>query len=314
MLKMRTILLTAFIMLLSIGTVLAKTTPVVSTSDNKVSITGKSEVANEDITIIIADENGVRQYIDQIESDENGNYSFEFSLKDGKYIGKVSIGLNKYEVAVTVKSGTGSEPNDDDEPGKPHVPGGSTANKPQEPLQPRKSFVDIKSHWAMDEIEILAGKGIISGMSDDYFMPDEKITRAQFAALLFRLLELKSEEYKGMFNDVNAEDWYSTTVESVAKAGIVLGYNDNFCPNKEISREEMAVMIIRALEYKGISTSTSSVNFSDKEQISAWAMESVGEAVNMGIIKGMTETTFEPKLGATRAQAAVMIYRLIELL
>ncbi|KAF5055759.1 S-layer homology domain protein [anaerobic digester metagenome] len=313
MLKMRTILLTVLIMLLSIGTVLAKTSPVVSTSDNKVSITGKSEVANEDITIIITDENGVRQYIDQIESDENGNYSFELSLKDGKYIGKVSTGLNKYDVAVTVKSGTGSEP-DDDEPGKPHVPGGSTANKPQEPLQPRKSFADIKSHWAIDEIEILAGKGIISGMNDDYFMPNEKITRAQFAALLFRLLELKSEEYKGMFNDVNSEDWYSTTVESVAKAGIVLGYNDNFCPNKEISREEMAVMIIRALEYKGISTSTSPVNFSDREQISEWALESVGKAVSMGIIKGMTATTFEPKLGATRAQAAVMIYRIIELL
>lgn len=313
MLKMRTILITALIMLLSIGTVLAETTPIVSTNDNKVVITGKSEGANEDITIIITDENGVRQYIDQVNADENGNYSFELSLKDGKYIGKISTELNKYEVAITVKTGTGSEP-DDDEPGKPQVPGGSTADKPQEPLQPRKSFIDIKSHWAMDEIEILAGKGIVAGMSDDYFMPDENITRAQFAALLFRLLELKSEEYKGLFNDVDDEDWYSEIVEAVAKAGIVMGSNDNFYPNKNISREEMAVMIVRALEYKGIGTSTSLVNFNDTDQISSWALESVGKSVNMGIIKGMTETTFEPKLGATRAQAAVMIYRLIELL
>lgn len=314
MLKIKTVLLTVLILLLSAGTVLAITQPAVSVSGNKVTVTGKTD-GGDDITIVVADENGTKHYIDQCKSDENGNYSFQFSLKDGKYICKVSTGLDNYEAAFTVKSGTGSEPgDDDDEPGKPHVPGGSTSDKPQELNPPRKSFIDVNSHWARDEIEILAGKGIISGMSDDYFMPDEKITRAQFASMLFRLLELKSEEYKGLFSDVSGEDWYSTTVESVAKAGIVMGSENKFYPNKEISREEMAVMIIRALEYKGISTSTLQVKFNDMEQISSWALESVGKAVSMGIIKGMTETAFEPKLGATRAQAAVMMYRLIELL
>jgi hypothetical protein len=325
MIKMRTFLLTALILLMSISTVLAETIPTVSTIESNVSITGKTESANEDITITITDENGVRQYIDQIKADENGSYSLEFSLKDGNYTGKISTNINKYDIAFIVKTGTSSEPNPN-EPGKPQNPGGSggsTTEKPKEPLQlqevnsndnVRKSFNDIKSHWAINEIEILAGKGIIMGMSDDNFMPDEKITRAQFAMLLFKLIELKSGEYKGLFTDVNAEDWYSTMVESVVEAGIVMGSNNNFYPNKEINREEMAVMIIRALEYKGISTSIAPISFNDEEQISVWARESVEKAVNTGIIKGMTTTTFEPKLGATRAQAAVMIYRLMELL
>lgn len=294
--------------------------PTVSTSNYNVKIEGKLDEPNSNVTLIILDNNNERKYLDQVKTEKDGIFVFEFSLEDGKYTGKVSTDLKQYEINFQV-DGSSKEPGVD--PSKPANPGagdggGSNIQSPVDTQlikeEIRKSFNDIENHWAKNEIELLAGKGIIFGIGDNFFKPEDKITRAQFATLIFNLLDLNTDNYIGKFSDVKEKDWFSIYVEAVAKEEIVLGTEGFFNPNKEITREEMAVIVIRVMEYRGVILDTKSISFVDKENISSWALDSVGKACEKGIIKGMTETTFEPKLNATRAQAAVVIFKLMEVL
>lgn len=314
--RIRTSLPVVFIMLLFSFNAVAMVQPSVSTSNNDVKVEGRLEELTN-ITLVVEDESNERQYLDQVKTDINGDFTFKFSLEEGKYTGKVSTESNQYEIIFEVKSGTSYKP----DPSKPPSSGtgGTDVEIPVdaeagEEAEVRKTFKDIENHWAKNEIELLAGKGIIAGMGDDIFKPEDKITRAQFATLIFNLLNLDTETYLGKFSDVQENDWFALAVEAAAKEGIVLGSEGLFNPNKEITREEMAVIIVRTMEYKGLVTSSDSMDFIDKDNISPWALDSVGKAYQKGIIKGMTETRFEPKLNASRAQAAAMIFRLMELL
>ncbi|MFA9558101.1 S8 family serine peptidase [Evansella sp. AB-rgal1] len=175
-----------------------------------------------------------------------------------------------------------------------------------------KTFRDISSHWAKDEVEVMASRTIIKGTSEELFDPNANITRAQFAALLTRALGLEKTSYKGTFSDVGGNAWYALEVEAAQQAGIVEGYSNKFSPNANITREEMAVMILRAYEYyyeESVAVS-GQVAFTDKSAISSWALEAVEAANELEIVKGRTPTTFAPKDNATRAEAAVMLYRL----
>ncbi|WP_313345096.1 S-layer homology domain-containing protein [Sedimentibacter sp.] len=315
--KLKVLFFVAIILLFSLKA-MAVTLPYVVTSNNAVKIEGKLDELNSNVTLIILDGNNERQYLDQVKTDGNGSFKFEFSLKEGQYTGKISTEINQYDIKFEVKKGTSQEPSD---PGPGGGSSGGQNNNPApadvpiiEKVDIKKSFKDIENHWAKNEIELLAGKGIISGMGDDVFKPEEKITRAQFAILLFNLLNLKSENYTGKFADVKESDWFSLFVEAVAKKGIVLGSDGYFHPNKEITREEMAVMIVRAMELREVIIDADRVSFVDKDNISEWAVDSVSKASQKGIIKGMTEFTFEPKQNATRAQASVMIFRLMEVI
>lgn len=316
-----TVILIMFLISLN---VMASEQPYVTTDNNAVKVEGKLSEFNANVTLVIMNENDERQYLDQTKTDESGNFIFKFSLEDGSYTGKLSTELNHYTIEFVIKNGTSQEPENPKEPDKPINPGtgGGSGGGTQDPVQPvdvlaaedvRKGFNDIENHWAKNEIELLAGKGIITGMGDGIFKPEDKITRAQFATLIVNLLNINTEEYTGRFLDVKENDWFALFVEAAAKEGIVLGAEGLFNPNKEITREEMALVIVRAMEHKGIVVKSVSLSFTDKDNISSWALDSVGKAFEKGIIKGMTETKFEPKLYATRAQAAVMIYRLMNL-
>lgn len=314
--KLKIVLSIILILTLIVSNSFAVTLPTVSTSGNVVNISGRLEESNTNTTLLILDEDGTRQYFDQIKTDDEGNFSFQFNLIDGSYSGKISTELNHYELNFKVKNGTSQGPDSGgiDNSSDHNGTGNSESSKTNETIEERKSFKDIENHWARNEIELLVGKGIISGMIDGSFSPEEKITRAQFATMIFNIMELKKEEYSGKFIDVKSTDWFSLYVEAVAKARVVLGSQDRFYPNNNITREEMAVIIVRVMEQKGINVMSSQVSFTDKDEISSWAVESVSKAVDKKIIKGMTDTTFEPKQNATRAQASVMLYRLMELL
>ncbi|MFD0677856.1 MULTISPECIES: S-layer homology domain-containing protein [unclassified Paenibacillus] len=181
--------------------------------------------------------------------------------------------------------------------------------------QNRKTFSDISTHWAKNDIELLASKLVVEGSTDQLFTPDKSITRAEFASLLVRSLGLNPVK-DGIFKDVNSDIWYSETVNAAAKAGLVNGFEgDNFKPNDTITREQMAVMISRAIDFtgnkaKGSLNSTSS--FTDSGMISSWAQAAVAAAVNAKIINGVSDTTFVPSANATRAEATVMLKRLLQ--
>jgi pectate disaccharide-lyase len=178
-----------------------------------------------------------------------------------------------------------------------------------------KSFADLNGHWSKKDVELLASKLVVNGMTDTTFAPDNRITRAEFAALLTRSLGLTAGTTV-QFKDVSSQSWYAKSVSAAVKAGLVEGFEDGtFRPNDSITREQMAVMIARALKVAGknVAADDSQLSkFADKGSLSSWAKDAVAQAGKVGIINGTTDTTFEPSAFASRAEAAVMLKRLLQ--
>jgi hypothetical protein len=178
-----------------------------------------------------------------------------------------------------------------------------------------RSFNDLTSvsSWAEKEIEVLVAKGVANGRSESSFDPNGEVTRAEFAKLVVRSLGLYDPNVTAEFSDVHASDWFAADVASAVKYGIVTGVgNGKFAPHAKITREQMATMAARALAHVGASVTNVDAQlegFADANAIESWARESVALSVNEDVIKGVTDSTFAPKQFATRAQAAVIIYR-----
>ncbi|WP_281888565.1 S-layer homology domain-containing protein [Paenibacillus sp. YYML68] len=182
-------------------------------------------------------------------------------------------------------------------------------------VQHKQSFPDLASHWSKADVEWLASKLIVQGMSESSFQPDADITRAEFAALLVRALALPAASSGKTFTDVASGEWYSSVVNTASQAGLIEGFEDgSFQPQAKITREQMAVMIARALKHAGKqadSTSSTMERFSDQSKVSVWAKTAMSQTLNAQIMNGMTDTALEPSLNATRAQATVMLKRLL---
>jgi hypothetical protein len=178
-------------------------------------------------------------------------------------------------------------------------------------------FSDVpSSFWGYDAISSLSSKGIVSGYPNGTFLPNANITRAEFASMLAIVLDLNTSGTTGTFTDVTIGDWFYGSVNAAATAGLVSGTgNDLFAPNALITREEMAVMVAKALGTKAPAVNGTELNaFSDNSTVDSWAVTSMEEAIKAGIINGMTANTLAPLADATRAQAAVMIYKMLTVL
>jgi hypothetical protein len=185
----------------------------------------------------------------------------------------------------------------------------------QTPTTPTSSvFSDVPaSYWGYNAITSLSTQGIVSGYPDGTFKPNADITRAEFAAMLVKALGLSTTGTTGQFTDVTADSWYYGSVNAAASASLISGTGNNlFAPNTLITRQEMAVMVAKALGTKAPATSGTELNaFSDSSTVSSWAVTGVEETIKAGIVSGMTADTLAPMANATRAQAAAMIYHLL---
>ncbi|MDY4976758.1 MAG: S-layer homology domain-containing protein, partial [Clostridia bacterium] len=124
-----------------------------------------------------------------------------------------------------------------------------SSNPPVQVLTGR--FQDIAGHWAENDINEMANQGIVSGVTDTTFEPDREITRAEFAALIARALKISYENEESVFRDVAAPSWYAKEVNAAAAAGLISGYDGFFRPEDSITREEMAVIIVKAYQLRG---------------------------------------------------------------
>jgi len=183
------------------------------------------------------------------------------------------------------------------------------------------SFKDTVSHWAEDEIELLARKLIARGDGKGMYYPYDKITRAEFTELVVRALGLKKGNPQRIFKDVDENSWYASAVQKAYEIKIISGYGDGtFRPNAYISRQEMAAVIIRALEYTGAAVTVENEvagllsRFKDYNDIGVWAREAVAKAVKTSIFHGKSDGRFAPDDTATRAEAAVVIIKLLKYL
>ncbi|MHB1127163.1 MAG: S8 family serine peptidase [Bacillota bacterium] len=180
-------------------------------------------------------------------------------------------------------------------------------------------FTDVIGGYAKNEIEVLASRQIIKGITPTLFAPEKTITRGQLAALLARALDLNIEKAdtlnRARFIDVSTSYWGYKEIEAVSAAGLVNGYTDgSFQPNQPVSREQLAVMLVRALDYLDAhNPEDGSVldRFSDGKKVSPALAGQVGTAVKLGIIRGSGTGFLLPGSTATRAEAAVMLYRML---
>ncbi|OAS18039.1 S-layer homology domain-containing protein [Paenibacillus oryzisoli] len=177
-----------------------------------------------------------------------------------------------------------------------------------------KTFSDVASSlWASRVIKEMAAKHIIEGVTDTEFNPGGNVTRAQFVALLARALGLKAIG-SAHFKDVNPDDWHAQVIAAVSEAGIVLGRSsDTFAPDEPITREEMAVITVRAYEHVNGEkvTVTNTNSFSDQAQIKEWAQNAVHAAQEVGLIQGRSNNQFVPQALMTRAESAQVIFNLL---
>jgi hypothetical protein len=185
-------------------------------------------------------------------------------------------------------------------------------------VENKVSFSDIASveAWAGREIQVVAAKGAIEGKAAGTFAPQDKVTRAEFAKMLIRALDLDNGSATASFDDVKAGDWFAPYVAAAANLKIINGRSaSKFDPNATITRAEMATMIARALKVsQGVSdvadADAALKGFADAGKISASLKAGVAFAASNGIVQG-NAGKFLPNNNATRAEAAVIIYRAI---
>ncbi|MHB8918991.1 MAG: S-layer homology domain-containing protein, partial [Desulfocucumaceae bacterium] len=169
---------------------------------------------------------------------------------------------------------------------------------------PVPAFKDIAGHWASASINRLVQSGAIKGYADGTFKPGNNITRAEFATVLVKAFKLEPKTGR-VFTDTAAH-WAKDNIATASAYGIVNGYNDlTFGPDQLITREQMAVMVVKAA---GLATPLSNgTSFADSKSISVWAAGPVAVAVMNNVIKGYPDNTFRPQGNATRAEAVTVI-------
>ena len=196
------------------------------------------------------------------------------------------------------------------------------AAEPEDPTDPEDPteivFDDVEQgRWSAQYIYDLVEKGICDGIGDNKFNPEGNIERCAFAKILAEASGDDLTRYEGTSNFADCRgSWAETYINWAYANGIVTGRTDTtFDPYGEISRQEMAAMIYRYAEYKGIELPETNelITFDDEEQIADYAAEAVDTMQKAGIINGMDNNEFQPQGTATREQAAKMISVLLSL-
>lgn|GEM_PF-1774152 len=180
------------------------------------------------------------------------------------------------------------------------------------------SFNDIANiAWAKDQIQFLGDKGLLQGKGNGKFDPNGDVTRAEFTAMLVRAFNLNATADL-TFSDVSETAWYHDAISAATAYGIVNGRSASiFDPNAKISREEMATMAANALKAAINYQPASDVDgilgqFVDGSEVVAVHRGNVALIKNEGIIQGKGKNNYDPKGDATRAEAAVILAKLLD--
>ncbi|WP_223869046.1 glycoside hydrolase family 9 protein [Paenibacillus sp. UASWS1643] len=166
-----------------------------------------------------------------------------------------------------------------------------------------------------DAIRAIAARGIIIGKAPGEYDPQGKLTRAEFVQMLVNFFDAVDASAVSQFSDVKKATWYYTAVASAEKLGIVQGRSDTkFGTNDKLTRQEMVVLLHRALLATGYSIDSSEQNvpaFSDQAAISSYAQNAVAALKQANILSTDSSGSFGPKSQTSRADAAVLIYNFL---
>ena len=177
-------------------------------------------------------------------------------------------------------------------------------------------FTDVKSgNWFYDAVKYAYAQGLMTGTSATTFAPNGTMNRAMIVTVLYRLEKSPAVTGASKFTDVPAGQWYSDAVAWAAANNIVNGYDETtFGPMNAVTREQMAAILFRYEQYKGLENVTLEENlnrFPDQNKISAYAIPALQWAVGQKIINGNADGTLDPTGTATRAQVAQIFTNLL---
>ena len=186
---------------------------------------------------------------------------------------------------------------------------------PNQNTEPASRFADLaEAAWAKDYIEALADRGIISGVDEKHFLPNEAVTREQFVKMIAEAMQLSADSATTEFSDVRPDAWYAPYIAAAQKHGIIGGITEElFGVGAAVTRQDMCVILQRVLSAKDISaTADGAEAFADASAIAPYAREAVGQMKALGIVNGLEDNTFAPLSYMSRAQAAKVLYLMLK--
>lgn len=178
----------------------------------------------------------------------------------------------------------------------------------------RQPFTDISGHWAEGNVNAFFLTGMVEGYGDGTFRPERTVNRAEFVKLLTLAAgHSQVTPAQPTFTDVPAGHWAYGYVEAAVKAGILLpaDYGTGFKPEANLSRQEMAVLLVRAArkEQRAIELRDADLAYSDTAELASWAKGYIGVAAELKFMHGDPRGTFRPKATSTRAEATAVLTR-----
>ncbi len=178
---------------------------------------------------------------------------------------------------------------------------------------PGLPFTDVQiSDWFYGDVKYVFEKGLMSGISKTLFAPSMTTTRGMIVTILHRLEGSPAVSGENSFDDVAKGKWYTEAVNWAAENKIVAGYgNAKFGPDDNITREQMAAILMNYAKFKGydVSAKADLSKFTDNSKISQWAAGSLAWANANGLISGKSSGILDPKGQATRAEVAAILHR-----
>ncbi len=270
----------------------------------------------------------IRAYAIKVEKSEHGKVtSSRAYAASGTTIALTvtpDAGCVLLELTVTDSQGNGislTEKNTFTMPGRDVTVKASFAPVPVEPQEqpcgggdgcPSGAYADLRTGaWYHEAVDYAIREGLLTGYGSGAFKPDDNLSRAQLAQILYNMAGRPVVKAGSRFADVAADSWCADAVAWAAAQGIIDGYGEGrFGPDDSITREQMAAMLWR---YAGSPAATDKeLHFSDAAQAGGWSLDALRWAVENGILHGNGDGTLAPKGLTSRAEAAQMLLNLAD--
>ena len=240
--------------------------------------------------------------VEAIETKPDGTVTETVTAPDGAKTEKVTDPEKNVEITVT-------------------DPEGETLAEVKLPAvieEPETRFEDVpEGHWADEGIHNMAALKAVNGVGNNQFGMNSGMTRGDLATILHRLSN-KPAGTEISFQDVDNDKYYAEGVAWAAKTGVVTGFSkDTYKPEQTITREQMALMLMRYAKLLGMDTAVSAAvldPYSDSNSAHNWAIGAVAWCVQSGILQGTGNGKLAPTANVTRAQVAVMLDRFLALM
>ena len=181
--------------------------------------------------------------------------------------------------------------------------------------QTKVKLLDIDDNWAVEYITALYNDGIIYPKEGSLYKPYDNITRAEFAAYIVNTIGLQQIKSPSKYRDVSFENPFAGHINAATEAGLIQGFNGYYNPDKNITRQDVSIIMKRAIDYLNVEEDAYYMpEFIDKHLISDYALESIKLMYKLNIMKGKPGNIFAPKDFTSRAEASKIIWEFREVL